>query len=255
MNVQRIKPHLDKINSLYAYLLENKATLSRLDQDAFLASIRSLYDACILDEEVPQTSIPTTTPPPVEPLPTPTVESPKPIKKKRPKMVFTTPNPSTEVQEDPAPPIIEPTLPEQPQLEPTVAKEEPLKEEPPVQNEIPQQETTPPAEQVPASSNEEYEELFAFKEATDLSQKLSTSPIEDLSKALGMNEKYLYINELFGGDVATFQTALKQLNNGAHFDKARQYLEQECISQHNWMDKNKKIIAKNFVKLVRRRYL
>lgn len=253
MNVQRIKPHLDKINSLYTYLVENKATLSQLDQDAFLASIRSLYEACILDEEVPQTSIPTT--PPVETPPSPTVEPPKPVKKKRPKMVFTTPNTSTEDQDEATPPIVEPPVEEPSQTESPVVKEALPKEEPPVQKEVPQQETTPPTQQVTTSFNEDYEELFAFKEATDLSQKLSTSPIEDLSKVLGMNEKYLYINELFGGDVAAFQTTLKQLNNGTHFDQARQYLEQTCIGQHNWMDKNKKVIAKNFVKLVRRRYL
>lgn len=254
MNVQRIKPHLDKINSLYDYLLGNQATLSRLDQDAFLAAIRSLYEACIVEEAAPQQEAPVTTPPPVE-TPEPKVEDSKTTKKKRPKMVFTQPS-KPKVTEQP------PVVKEVPKEEPKKQPVEPPKPNPPVDEkptpkpEPPAtKEPTPPVQNTATATNEEYEELFAFKEATDLSQKLSASPIADLSKALGMNEKYLYINELFGGDVATFQTALKQLNNGESFDQARQYLEQECIGQHNWMDKNRKVIAKNFVKLVRRRYL
>lgn len=269
MNVQRIKQQLDKVNSYYGFLIENQSNISRLDRDAFLAVIRGLYDACLDEEKTEATPQPQpTTPQPVK----------KEEKKKRPKLVFTTPTEETLQKE--APTSIEMENSHEPDLQtppnkvdsittPTSIIEEPIstppqKEEPAPtpKKEVPKQEVPnsepqemPQSEPTDAENYEEYEELFFFKEATDLSQKLSTSPIEDLQKALGMNEKYLYINELFGGDVADFQTTLKKLNTAADFDQARRYLEQHCIGQYNWMEKNKKGTAKSFVKLVRRRHL
>ncbi len=97
--------------------------------------------------------------------------------------------------------------------------------------------------------------MFRYKAATDLSQKLSASKLDDLQKALGLNEKFLYINELFGGDVGQFQNAIKTLNEGEDFDYARRYMEQNLVAQNDWMNKTKRPVAKDFVKLVRRRYV
>ena len=84
---------------------------------------------------------------------------------------------------------------------------------------------------------------------------LSEAPIKDLGKALGLNEKFLYINELFNGDVEKFQSSIKILNEGDSFTAARVHIESALIEQHQWMKKLKKPVAKEFVKLVRRRYL
>ena len=57
----------------------------------------------------------------------------------------------------------------------------------------------------------EYDELFEFKAAAELSQRLSETKINDLNKSMGLNEKFFYINELFGGNSAKFRTCITKL--------------------------------------------
>lgn len=267
MNVQNVKQKLDKVNSFYSYLIENQDIVARVDKDAFIASIRALYEACFEEETV---AAPVAEPQTQE---TPQAEEPTPpTTKKRPKLVFNHQNASKNTPE------------EEPKKEaPAPKKEEPKKETPPVveqqppkkEKEEPQPEETTPPQVSPKTEpvdplqlvkeqhealNEEgfqeaYEPLFRYKAATDLSQKLSTSKLDDLQKALGLNEKFLYINELFGGDVGQFQNAIKTLNDGESFDAARHYIEQNLITQNDWMNKTKRPVAKDFIKLVRRRYV
>lgn len=261
MNVQNVKQKLDKVNNFYTYLIENQSIVSRVDKDAFLASIRALYDACFEEavEEAP--AVPT-------PTPTPTVQEPQPTTepaKKKPKLVFNTPNTSTptpeptpEPQPEPTPvaPVVTTPATEQP---PAIATPPTPIEKPVEPVPTPEPTPTPPSTEPTASVeegefNEAYEILFHYQEATDLSQKLSSSKLDDLQKALGLNEKFLYINELFGGDVGQFQTAIKTLNDGEDFAEARRYIEQTLIEQNEWMHKTKRPIAKDFIKLIRRRY-
>jgi hypothetical protein len=103
--------------------------------------------------------------------------------------------------------------------------------------------------------NPEFEELFIFKQATDLAAKLSESPVSDLSKVLGVNEKLLYTKELFGGDTAKFNEAVSFFNRAGFFDKARSFIEYNLIEPYHWMSKEKKASAREFIKLIRRRYL
>jgi hypothetical protein len=49
-----------------------------------------------------------------------------------------------------------------------------------------------------------------LKEQTrEVAQKLQDVPIKDLRKAIGINDRYLYINELFNGDEAMFERSVK----------------------------------------------
>lgn len=259
MNVQNVKQKLDKVNNFYAYLIENQSIVSRVDKDAFLASIRALYDACFEEAVAEAPSVPTPTP---TPTPTPPVTESQPVEpvKKKPKLVFNTPStntPKPQPQQDPQP---EPTPVAPVVATPPVVEQPPVVVSPPVTVEKPiEPVATPPSTVPPATVEEEgfkeaYETLFHYQEATDLSQKLSSSKLDDLQKALGLNEKFLYINELFGGDVGQFQTAIKTLNDGEDFAEARHYIEQNLIAQNEWMHKTKRPIAKDFIKLIRRRY-
>lgn len=241
MNLQHIKQKLDKVNRFYSYLEDNQKIISRVDHDTFLASIRELYDACF-DEQLAkkETTIAT-------PKTNPTSKQEKVVettKKKRPKLVFNSTNETTNTPKSSTSQRVEKTTP----------KKEPKQD--PIIKTTPTTKENAPEKTIPTNEfNEEFEELFLFKAATDLSQKLSAAPLKDLNKALGLNEKFLYINELFGGDVAKFQTAIKDLNNGKDFDYARAYIENNLIGQQDWLNKTKKTIAKDFIKLIRRRYL
>ncbi|MCP4439973.1 MAG: hypothetical protein GY810_13590 [Aureispira sp.] len=292
MDLIKFKTKLDKINRYYEYIAQN-GQVSNIERDAMMVYIRDLYDVFFQEAvvEAPKEVVKET--PKVSEAPVETVTKTVTVKK-RPKLVFTNtedavaPKTTPVTKKEEPKPIKKEEAPkkvETPKVKPVVkeikpiVKEEPKpikKEEAPKKVETPKvkpvvkevkpivkKEPTPPKkEEAPkevaatGGFNEEYEELFLFKEATDLSQKLSASPIKDLSKALGLNEKFLFINELFGGSANDFKGAIDAFNQPmANFDEVRLYMEKELVEKFGWLGKLKKAVAKDFVKLVRRRYL
>ena len=246
MNLEEVKIKLDKVNRFYAYLESNHELTSRVDRDAFLAAIRTLYDVCfddVLENSDTSTIIKTQD----KSLDIENETLVDANNKKTAKLVNNNPS-SDEIK-------ISNNTKE------TVSNNvETLNLDDQVQIDKPKDSNTPIAEAkveqvVSITFNNDFDELFIFKAAADLSQKLSEAPIKDLGKALGLNEKFLYINELFSGDVTKFQSSIKILNEGDSFSDARVHIESALIEQHHWMKKLKKPVAKKFVKLVRRRYL
>lgn len=103
--------------------------------------------------------------------------------------------------------------------------------------------------------NPEYDDLFYIKDSKELSQKLADSRIEDLNKAMGLNDKFLYINELYGGNAARFKLAIDYFNQEAKtLNDARTYIERDLIEQFKWNSPLKTSLSKDFIKLLRRRY-
>ena len=100
----------------------------------------------------------------------------------------------------------------------------------------------------------EAEALFEQKQAKELSEKLSDLPIPDLRKAIALNDRLLLTRELFGGDNQAFENAINTLNNLPGFDQAKAFLLEQCVMRYRWTDKKHMETAKNFIKLVRRRY-
>jgi hypothetical protein len=104
--------------------------------------------------------------------------------------------------------------------------------------------------------NPDYDVLFYIKDSKELSQKLADSRIDDLNKAMGLNDKFLYINELFGGNAARFKIAIDYFNQEAKsLNDARTYIERELIETFKWVTPLKSDLSKQFIKLLRRRYL
>ena len=123
----------------------------------------------------------------------------------------------------------------------------------------PTKKTEPPARPAPPQQEEEEEEeelenLFEHHQAREISEKLSELPIQDLGKAMGLNEKIFTINELFDGDQEAFKNAIQVLNSLSTFEEAKHYLVREVALRYNWAISDRKNKAKNFIKLVRRRY-
>jgi hypothetical protein len=54
---------------------------------------------------------------------------------------------------------------------------------------------------------------FTGKEEQSLADKLQESEINDLREAIGINEKFLFINELFNGDMGRYNNVLDQINS------------------------------------------
>lgn len=103
--------------------------------------------------------------------------------------------------------------------------------------------------------NKKYESLFESGRTRDLSDKLSRSPIADLSKAFTINDRILVVADLFGGDQHKFQETLDILNTKYSFEEARSFLIRYVIDRYNWLEEDRSERAKEFIKLVERRYL
>ena len=86
-----------------------------------------------------------------------------------------------------------------------------------------------------------------------LSSKLQKNPINDLPKAIGINERFLFIKELFNNDSTAFTEAIKKLNNLQNFAEADHILHEELAVKYNW--KSDSIAVQSFLELVQRRYI
>ncbi|MCK4465423.1 MAG: hypothetical protein KAU83_06905 [Bacteroidales bacterium] len=70
------------------------------------------------------------------------------------------------------------------------------------------------------------EELAEKNPVRDLSEKLQSQPISDIGSAIGLNEKFLFINELFNGNSEKFEETIRYLNNAPNFNDAFNYLNE-----------------------------
>ena len=216
---------LEKINRLYeSMIIDSK--MDPFEQELMLSYIKKLYVAFSLEGEpmamVSQnrhTERPTVVP-----------ETPKPkvskrVAPERPKVVPPQPKPIAEpIQE-----VVQP--------EPSPA---------PVREKVASVSKTPPIDEAISL-------LFEDKTGKELSDKLASLPIKDLTKAMGLNERILTVNELFGKDQAAFSAAMKDMNAMRNFEEAKSYLV-GCAQKYNWTAKSNKKKAQIFIKLIRRRY-
>ncbi|MBA7590580.1 hypothetical protein ES708_32707 [subsurface metagenome] len=64
----------------------------------------------------------------------------------------------------------------------------------------------------------------------DLSSRLKSQPISDIGAAMGLNEKFSFIRELFNNDPDKFTETITILNHASNFNEAYSYLS----DKFNW---------------------
>ena len=90
------------------------------------------------------------------------------------------------------------------------------------------------------------------KEENSVVDQLQRQPISDLTTAIGLNERYLYSNELFGGNMEDFRTALKELNSKSNAEEAFNYFNGDLASKYAWDLENELVTSLKL--LVARRF-
>jgi hypothetical protein len=93
------------------------------------------------------------------------------------------------------------------------------------------------------------EALANFQHLQNISKKYQTKPIKDISSAISLNDKFLYIKELFGNDGNLYKQTIEILNNSGDFNSAIKYLD-----NHFQWDFNDFQVQK-IIELVHRRYM
>lgn len=84
-----------------------------------------------------------------------------------------------------------------------------------------------------------------------VADKLHRNPIKDLKTAIGINEKFLFVNQLFEGNLQNYSAAIEKINTVNDLVAAKQ-IAADLAGQMNWDDNNEHV--KNFMELVERRY-
>jgi len=86
----------------------------------------------------------------------------------------------------------------------------------------------------------------------DLAAVLKESPLRDLKKAIGINDRFVFINELFRGDEAMYERSIKTINNFRIYQEAEYWMVRELKVKLAWDEQ--KEITKHFYQLVKRRF-
>lgn len=86
----------------------------------------------------------------------------------------------------------------------------------------------------------------------DLGDTLVEQPIRDLRKAIGVNDRFLFINDLFRGDEAVYERSIKTINSFSIFAEAEYWIQRELKVKNGWKDSDH--LVQQFYQLVRRRF-
>jgi hypothetical protein len=236
-----------------------KGTISSMDRDLVLEKLRKAYDSILFENEVEQQVV--TAPPASQPIKV-KVEKVHEVPSK-PKM------PEVKPQVNPEPIHTQPKAqaPESPKsferksiFDPSVRSlaiekvEEEMAEE--------QTEAKPKGQSI---LNAEQPESLAQKFQGDrrsmtdslsnqfktkpVASQLQDKPISDLTREIGVHDKFLFIKELFNGDGKSYEETVNRLNQFSDIAEALIYIQENF----SWNEKNK--AANKFIELIRRKLL
>ena len=80
--------------------------------------------------------------------------------------------------------------------------------------------------------------------------KYASTPDIDIRTQIGINDKYLFISELFADDKSAYDNAIKKINSFTNADEAENWIKQELHIPRNWQDENETVVS--FYQLVRK---
>ncbi|HEV2353779.1 MAG TPA: hypothetical protein VGR89_06020 [Puia sp.] len=86
----------------------------------------------------------------------------------------------------------------------------------------------------------------------DLRSALNDTPVRDLKKAIGVNDRYVFVNQLFRGDEAMYERSIKTINGFRILPEAEYWMERELKVKLGW-DENRDV-TRHFYQLVKRRF-
>jgi hypothetical protein len=87
---------------------------------------------------------------------------------------------------------------------------------------------------------------------TELVEILKESPVKDLRKAIGINDRFLFINDLFRGDESMYERSIKTINSFNIYAEAEYWITRELKVKLGWSNDNATV--QHFDQLVKRRF-
>jgi hypothetical protein len=86
----------------------------------------------------------------------------------------------------------------------------------------------------------------------EISEKLTGLPVKDLKRAIDINDRFLYINDLFRGDEAMYERSIKTINSFSIWPEAEYWVRRELKTKLGWTDDHETV--RQFDQLVKRRF-
>jgi hypothetical protein len=81
---------------------------------------------------------------------------------------------------------------------------------------------------------------------------LNNEPIKELKKGIGINDRFLFVQELFRGDEIMYERSIKTINSFAIYPEAQFWIQRELKLKIGWNDDSATV--KHFDQLVKRRF-
>jgi hypothetical protein len=99
------------------------------------------------------------------------------------------------------------------------------------------------------SLNDKLKSKSTYKE---IGHSIKDGPIKDLKKAIGINDQYLFINELFRGDQTMYERSIKTINSFNIYGEAELWIKRELKLKLGWNESSD--VVQLFDQLVKRRF-
>lgn len=252
---------INEMSQLVWHIKKNNSENNEIEIDLLMQKFRSAYDGCIsikyfakeiektitIEPEIKIENKLEYTEPVIEKISKPETKVVEPI-------IENLTIPEQKISE----PVIEEELVEEPIIEKVVLEEkieqvEVKKEEPIIVNTV---QIKP--EKTLKKETEIIADMFENKRSIneriapnkkDLATKFKDNPIKDINSAIGLNDKFLFIRELFANNGEIYSKAIEKLNNFENLDQAMQFINTEF----HWDAKNPTF--NKFLELVYRRYI
>lgn len=164
--------------------------------------------------------------------------------------------------------VIPPHLKEQMEKKEEPVRETPVMEEPTISTpppvieqkiEVPTPAPVVEEKPAPEAPKPVFSGSFSIEQALDfagnpaLKNQLRLKPIENLKNGIGLNEKFLYIRELFSNDHIMFANVVSAINDLGSLAEAEQYILNQYISTGRWQEENPHV--NGFLQIIYRRFV
>ena len=87
---------------------------------------------------------------------------------------------------------------------------------------------------------------------TEVMHIIKDTPVRDLRKAIGINDRFVFINELFRGDEPMYERSIKTINSFNIYPEAEYWMNRELKIKLGWDDTRETV--RHFYQLVKRRF-
>lgn len=123
---------------------------------------------------------------------------------------------------------------------PHPAEEEPYFPEEGIEEDKPETNTTP-VEDIPIPFAEE-EPLTDYAQIFNYAAKTKEEGLGDIRKMIGINDKYLFLNELFNSQKKAYEDALDKLNTLGEYKEAVEWVKRGIAAQYKWSEDDETVL-------------